>query len=154
MKKDLPPISQAIKNIFWKAIETIRIVVYSILFLFIFTLYLFWSDEQAKVSNQYSSEEVYEDVLLDVKIKMSEKYEIPVENIRIVRNQKVLSSSYEYLLIEVDANDKEVNTYVINNSDIQNEIDDALDSKEKGIPEETIQEKYNIIEEENREATY
>ena len=137
MKTNFNFFKTALKNIIW----FLKMLFAAIVFVSLFILWAEWSDEQSKISNQYSAEEANEDLLYDVKEKMSEKYEVPISRIRVVRNEKKFGLEYEYLVIIVDEEDQEVERYVIFDYDIQQEIDDCLDGT---IPEEELKEKYHI----------
>lgn len=133
-----------LKTIFFGFMNFLKMLVLLIVIAFSLIFFVQWSDEQSKVSNQYDSEDVSEDLLYDVKMKMSEQYDIPIDMIRIVRNEKSFGLGYEYFVIKVDEDDQEIESYEIDDYEIQAEIDDAIDGSENGISEEELQEKYNI----------
>ena len=116
-------------------------VSFSLFFLSLFVIWVERSEEESKISNQYSSEEANEAILYDVKEKMSEKYDVSISRLRIARNEKSFGLEYEYLVIIVDENDQEIERYEIFEPELQEEIDDCLDST---ISEEELKEKYHI----------
>lgn len=137
MKKFLRGVKTALYNF----IQLVKIFIAAAVFITLFIMWAEWSEEQSKVSNQYSTEEVNEDLLYDVKEKMSEKYDVPISRLRIARNEKSFGLEYEYLVIIVDEEDQEMESFEILESDIQQEIDDCLDGT---IPDEELKEKYHI----------
>ncbi len=137
MKKFLRHLKSALYNLF----QFLKMVVAAIVFLSLFVIWVERSEEESKISNQYSSEEVNEAILYDVKEKMSEKYDVPISRLRIARNEKSFGLEYEYLVIIVDENDQEIERYEIFEPELQEEIDDCLDST---ILEEELKEKYHI----------
>lgn len=141
MKKILNFLLKALQ-IVW---ELVRIAFILVIIAFSIMGYASWSREQGKVSNQYSDEEVNQELLCDVKEKLSEKYSVPVSNIRVVRNEEMLGLNYEYLVIIVDDEDYPVETFEIDDEKIQQEIDDSMDSF---ATNEELLEKYDIGEEE------
>ena len=144
MKKVL----HVLKIIVYAVVNFVKIVILLIVIAFTLIASIQWSEEQSKVSNQYNSEGVSEDVLYDVKVKMSEKHNIPVDKIRIVREKAAFGFGYEYFVIEVDEEDKEIESYPIEDYEIQTEIDDAIDTPGDAISEEYLKEKYGIEEDE------
>lgn len=141
MKKFLRHVMNALFNLF----QLIKVFVAAIMFIALFVMWAEWSDEQSKISNQYSAEEANVDLLYDVKDKMSEKYNMPISRLRIARNEKSFGWEYEYFVIFVDEEDQEIERYEIVDSEIQQEIDDCLDGT---IPEEELKEKYHIGDDE------
>ena len=141
MKKFLRHVMNALFNLF----QLIKVFVAAIMFIALFVMWAEWSDEQSKISNQYSAEEANVDLLYDVKDKMSEKYNMPISRLRIARNEKSFGWEYEYFVIFVDEEDQEIERYEILDSEIQQEIDDCLDGT---IPEEELKEKYHIGDDE------
>ena len=137
MKKFLRHVWTALYNF----TQLLKIFIAAVVFIYLFVVWAEWSEEQSKVSNQYSAEEANEDLLYDVKEKMSEKYDVPISMVRIARNEVSFGLEYEYLVIIVDEEDQEVESYEIIDSNIQQEIDDCLDGT---IPEEELKEKYHI----------
>ena len=132
-------------NALFNLFQLIKVFVAAIMFIALFVMWAEWSDEQSKISNQYSAEEANVDLLYDVKDKMSEKYNMPISRLRIARNEKSFGWEYEYFVIFVDEEDKEIERYEILDSEIQQEIDDCLDST---IPPLELKEKYHIGDDE------